>query len=131
KQVLKIVLTNWLNIVAIFIAVYVAAFISAIIIDKFTFSEALFGTTYGTLGYGMIFWLGFLILITLLDVILFSFNKQPQYTKYKLGVEWVLISSPLIYWLIRYNEWIFLVAILAFLVGQFLRKAYIFKILQS
>jgi len=131
KEVMKIVSTNWVNVIVIFIAVYVAGFISAIVEDRATFSEALFGTTYGILGYGMMFWIGFFILICFLDTLLFSFNKQPQYTNYKLAIEWVLISSPFIYWLIRYNQWIFLVAVLAFLAGQFLRKAYIFKILQS
>lgn len=126
---MKIVLTNWINVASIFIAVYVAGFISAIVKDKFKFNEALFGTTYSILGYGMIFWIGFFILISLLDILLFSFNKQQQYTNYKLIIEWVLISSPFIYWFVKYNQWIFLVAIIAFLIGQFFRKPHIFKIL--
>ncbi len=129
KEVMKIVLTNWINVASIFIAVYVAGFISAIVKDKFKFNEALFGTTYSILGYGMIFWIGFFILISLLDILLFSFNKQQQYTNYKLIIEWVLISSPFIYWFVKYNQWIFLVAIIAFLIGQFFRKPHIFKIL--
>jgi hypothetical protein len=129
KEVMKIVLTNWINVASIFIAVYVAGFISAVVKDKFKFNEALFGTTYSILGYGMIFWIGFFILISLLDILLFSFNRQQQYTNYKLAFEWLLISSPFIYWLIKYNQWIFLVAIIAFLIGQFLRKPHIFKIL--
>lgn len=131
KEVIKIILTNWINVVVIFIAVYFASFISAIVNDKFKFNEALFGTTYAVVGFGMIFWIGFFILITLLDVLLFVFNQQPQYTNYKLVAEWILISSPFIYWLIKYGQWIFLVAILAFAVGQLLRKPHIFKILQS
>ena len=126
---MKIVLTNWINVASIFIAVYVAGFISAIVKDKFKFNEALFGTTYSILGYGMIFWIGFFILISLLDILLFSFNKQQQYTNYKLIIDWVLISSPFIYWFVKYNQWIFLVAIIAFLIGQFFRKPHIFKIL--
>ena len=122
KEVMKIVLTNWINVASIFIAVYVAGFISAIVKDKFKFNEALFGTTYSILGYGMIFWIGFFILISLLDILLFSFNKQQQYTNYKLIIEWVLISSPFIYWFVKYNQWIFLVAIIAFLIGQFLNN---------
>jgi hypothetical protein len=76
------------------------------------------------------FWLGFFMLIGILDVVLFSFNKEPRYTNYKLALEWIVISSPFIYWLIKYNQWIFLVAILAFLIGQYLRRPFIFRILQ-
>lgn len=130
KEVIKIVLSNWVNVLVIFVAVYIVGFISAMIKDKFTFSEALFGTTYSVVGYGMIFWIGFFIVVALLDVLLFSFNKQSQYTNYKLAFEWLLISLPFIYWLIKYNQWVFLVAVLAFLIGQYLRRPYIFKILQ-
>jgi len=130
KEIMKIVLTNWVNLVIIFVVVYVAGFISAMINDKFTFSEALFGTTYSVVGYGLLFWRGFFIVIALLDVLLFSFNREPRYTNYKLAIEWIVISSPFIYWLIKYNQWIFLVAILAFLIGQYLRRPYIFKIME-
>ena len=130
KEIVKIVLCNWVNVVVIFVAVYVAGFISSMINDKFTFNEALFGTTYSVVGYGSIFWIGFFIVIALLDVLLFSFNREPRYTNYKLALEWIIISSPFIYWLTKYNQWIFLVAILAFLIGQYLRRPYILKILQ-
>lgn len=130
KEVIKIVFTNWINLSVIFIAVFVAGFISAIVYDRFTFSEALFGTTYSIVGYGMLFWFGFFILIGLLDIVLFSIIKQPQYVIYKLVLEWIIISSPFIYWLIKYNQWIFLVAIIAFLIGQYLRRPYISKILE-
>ena len=130
KEVFKIVLTNWINIIAIFIVVYIAGFISAIIRDKFTVSKALYGTTYSVLGYGIVFWIGFFILISLFDFLLFSFDRQPKYTTYKLAVEWLVISSPFIYWFIRYNQWVFLVAVLAFLLGQYIRRPYVFKILE-
>jgi hypothetical protein len=70
------------------------------------------------------------LLIALLDVVLVSFNREPRYTNYKLALEWIIISLPFIYWLIKYNQWIFLLAILAFLIGQYLRRPYIFKILE-
>lgn len=130
KEIMKIVLCNWVNVVVIFVAVYVAGLISSMINDKFTFNEALFGTTYSVVGYGSIFWIGFFIVIALLDVLFFSFNREPRYTNYKLALEWIIISSPFIYWLIKYNQSIFLVAILAFLIGQYLRRPYILKILQ-
>ena len=130
KQVFKVVLTNRINLFTIFIAVYIASLIFNMANAKFALGEALFGATYLVLGYGIMFWIGFIICILVLDIALFSFYKEPQYTTYKLAIEWLLISSPFIYWLIKYNQWIFLVAILAFLIGQYLRRPYILRILE-
>lgn len=130
KKIIKIVLSNWINLLTIFVVVYVVGFLSAVINDKFTFSEALFGTTYSVVGYGMLFWIGFIICILVLDILLFSIDKKPQNTTFKLFIEWLIISAPFIYWLIKYGEWIFLVGILAFLLGQILRKHRILKLLK-
>lgn len=130
KQVFKVVLTNRINLFTIFIAVYIANLIFNIANAKFAFGEALFGATYLVLGYGIMFWIGFIMCILVLDTVLFSFCKEPQYTTYKLAIEWILISSPFIYWLIKYNQWIFLVAVLAFLLGQYLRRPHIIRILE-
>ena len=90
---------------------------------------AIFGSVFLILGYGIMFWLGFFILIGILDLVLFSVVKRPPHVNYKLALEWIIISLPFIYWLIKYNQWIFLVAIIAFLIGQYLRRSYIYKIL--
>jgi hypothetical protein len=130
KELIKILLSNWVNLLVIFIGVYIGGFISAKIYDRFTVSEALFGTAYSVILYGMIFWVGFITCIFALDVIMFSFHKEKQYTTVKLVIEWSIISAPFIYWLIKYNQWIFLVAVLAFLLGQYLRRPYIIKVLE-
>jgi hypothetical protein len=130
KEVLKIFLSNWVNLVVIFLAVYVIGFISAMINDKFTFGEAVLGVTYSVALYGIVFWVGFLVGVLVLDIILFGFSRIPGHTTMKLAIEWVLIRTPFIYWLLRYNQWIFLIAVLAFLVGQYLRRPYILKILE-
>src|SRR6185437_15514123 len=101
KEVIKIILSNWINLLTIFIVVYIAGFFSAIIHDKFAFNEALFGTTYSIVGYGMIFWIGFIICILILDIILFGFNRKRQNATSKLFIEWLIISSPFMYWLIK------------------------------
>jgi hypothetical protein len=130
KQLLQILLTNWINVVLILLSTFVFSILNSIVNANFTFGEAIFGSIYLVLGYGIMFWLGFFMLIGLLDVVLFSIMKQLKYVNYKLALEWIIISSPFIYWLIKYNQWIFLVAILAFLIGQYLRRPYIFKILE-
>jgi hypothetical protein len=129
KVVLKIVLTNWINFLVIFIALWVAGFLSALLIDNFSFSEALFETVFALLGYGMPFWISFFIFIGILDIVLFSLNKEYKFTIYKLAIEWLFISSPYIFWLIKYHQWIFLVGMIAFLTGQYLRKTHIYRIL--
>lgn len=130
KQLLQILFTSWINLVIILLFTFIFSIITSIVTENFTFGEAVFGSVYLVLGYGIMFWLGFFLLIGVLDLILFSVAKELQYTNYKLALEWIIISSPFIYWLIKYNQWIFLVAILAFLVGQYLRRPHILKILQ-
>jgi hypothetical protein len=130
KQLLQILFTNWINLTVILLSTFVFSIINSMISVNFTLGQAVFGSVYLVLGYGIMFWLGFFLLIGVLDLILFSVAKEPQYTNYKLAFEWLFISLPFIYWLIKYNQWIFLVAILAFLIGQYLRRSYIFKILQ-
>lgn len=130
KEVLKIVLTNWVNILTVYICLFVSLFVSELIPGIATLKDALYNTFGSLIVYYLSFWLGFSMLIALLDVLFFSFDKQAQYTNYKLIFEWLLISLPFVYWLIKYNQWIFLVAILAFLLGQYLRRPCILKILQ-
>lgn len=129
KNIFKIILSNWINIVLILIAVYAYAFIIAYSGRTFDFNDSIFSATYLIFLYGMLFWAGFIVSILILDVIMFAFNKAPQYTTVKLIVEWIIISAPFIYWLIEYSEWTFLIAVLAFLLGQYLRRAYIIKML--
>ena len=100
KNVLvKIALTNWINFLVIFIALFVAGFLNALLIDDFSFSEALLETVYSLLGYGMLFWLSFFILIGVFDIVLFSLSKEHKFVNQKLAIEWLLISSPFIFWL--------------------------------
>lgn len=130
KELFRIYLTNWINLGVVFLFVYIAGFLSALLNDKFTIREAFFGTTYSVVLYGMLFWLGFILSVFILDTILFSIYREPKYVFIKLIIEWLIISLPFIYWLCKYNQWIFLVAVLAFLIGQYLRQTPIVKLLQ-
>lgn len=129
KKVLKIALTNWVNILTVYIFMFGWLFISELVPGIATLKDALYNTFGSLIVYDLPFWLGFSMLIALLDVLFFSFDKKSQYTNYILIFEWLLISLPFVYWLIKYNQWIFLVAIFAFSIGQYLRRPYIFKIL--
>lgn len=131
KNTLKVFFTNWVNITLIFVATYVATVISALVSGKFSFTHAVFGSVYSVALYGIMFWIGFIVCVLILDIILFGFNREIKHTTLKLFIEWLIISAPFIYWLIEYGEWIFLIAVLAFLLGQYIRRAYIIKMLEK
>ncbi len=130
KQVFKVFFTNRINLLVIFTSVYIASFIFNLINADFGLREALFGATYLVLGYGIMFWVGFLFYVFVLDIVLFSVYKDAKYITFKLAIEWVLISLPFIYWVVRYNQWMFLIGVFAFLLGQYLRRPHIIRIFE-
>ncbi len=130
KEIIKIVLSNWINVVVIFILVYFVKCISFLKDGRFTFRESLETPLYHIFGYGFLFWLIFLFLISVSDLLLFGFSRELKYTGYKLLLQWLIVSLPFIYWIVRDNARIFLVAMLAFLLGQYLRRGYILNILK-
>lgn len=127
---IRIFKTNWVNLLAIFSAAYLFNIVGTMSSQEdsvwTSLSIALFGGLFGIIAYGAIFWVGFLLLIFIFDSLLFKSNKG---VTAKLILEWFLISTPFAYWLIEYQEWVFLVGILAFLIGQFIRKPKIKSIL--
>ena len=130
KIKLKIFMTNWVNLVGIFLAAYLFTIITEIVKlfpNKLTSDEILnslfvgfLGGLFGILGYGLIFWLGFLLAIFLLDMILMSPKRENL--RIKLLFEWIAISIPFVYWGIQYTEWIWFILVLCFLLTQLLRE---------
>src|SRR5690606_22894989 len=114
KGIMKIVLTNWISIAVMFVSLFLVLLVTELLPDFITLKEALYNSFGTVIVYYMSFWIAFLLLMVLFDVLFFSLNKQPQYTNYKLIVEWFLISLSFIYWFIPYSKLMFLVATLAF-----------------
>ncbi|WP_299462645.1 hypothetical protein [Mucilaginibacter sp.] len=79
--------------------------------------------------YGAMFFAGFMIIMLFLDIILLRQNAK--YLRVKLISEWILGSSPFVYWTVIYNEWIFAVAIVAFGGAQLLREKRIVSIINQ
>jgi len=131
KQVFKVVLTSRVNLLTIFTITYIVTVISGVTNDNLSVGQSLFGSLYSVLGYGIMFWIWFILLITVLDVLLFGFDKRVEYVNAKLLLEWAIISFPFVYWLVKYNQWVFLAALIAFLMGQIIRKPMILKILTN
>lgn len=75
----------------------------------------------------MMFWGLFVASLIVLDLLLIV--KSQNNVRQKLLIEWFLISGPFVYWVIRYGEWIFLMAIITFAITQFFRNRLIVKIL--
>lgn len=130
KTYLKILKTNWINVLGIFLAVYLFGIASTLTERTTSLSDALYtGVVMGIFGiifYGMMFWAGFIASIIILDFALI--RKHWKNLNLLLLLEWLIISAPFVYWLILYSEWVFLVAILAFLITQYLRKEKILKV---
>jgi len=119
---MKIIKTNWINLIGVFIAVFIyAIFLN---LNDTNVSRNLFQSILPALIlvclYGILFWALFILLLVGLDLI-FIVKDQTNLTA-KLLIEWLIISGPFIYWAVRYREWIFVVAIIALLITQFIRQ---------
>lgn len=129
---LKIFLTNWINILVIFIAVYATIIISELLKIQSThdipdaLSTGFLGGLFAIIFYGAVFWIGFVIAMFLLDFVFM--NESLQKLDLKLLIEWVVVSSPFIYWFAKYTQWVFLVAVIAFFISQSIRRKKILKI---
>lgn len=123
---MKIILTNWINICGLFITVFFTCiFILYREGTTMNIFQMIIASLMSVCLYGMIFWGLFVVLIVFFDLILIVFNQK--HITLKLLIEWVLISSPFVYWFFKYDEWIFAVAVVSYLVTQLMRKRLIMK----
>lgn len=125
---MKVIKTNWINIIGVFLAVFISAFI--LNLNDINVSRTLFQAIVSALilvcFYGIMFWGLLIISLVILDLLLIV--KNANNLKVKLLLEWLIVSAPFIYWTVRYNEWIFLTGIIALLVTQLLRERVIKKV---
>ena len=124
KNKMKILTTNWLNIIGIFLFTYIYSLVKDYCLGTYSLFQAAISALILICLYGIVFWTGFIVCILTVDVIFIN-DKN---IKLKLIIEWFIISCPFFYWALKYNEIIFLVAILAFLITQMLREKLIRKI---
>jgi hypothetical protein len=125
---MKILTTNWINILGVFVATLIYAVIlnhSDSNLSYNIFQSIVAGLILICL-YEMIFWGLFIISLIVADLLLIVWSQK--LLKQKLLIEWLLVSSPFMYWVIKYQDWISLIAIIAFLITQLLREKLIIKI---
>ena len=121
-SIMKVLLTNWINLLGIFIVAFVCA--TVLNYNDENVSRTLFQAMIAALIlvclYGIMFWGILIVSLIIFDMLLIRTDQNNLKTK--LLIEWLVISSPFVYWMIRYNEWIFLALVLAFLITQLLRE---------
>lgn len=127
---MRILRTNWINMLGVFIFLLTYSIIfNSTVDDGVTrnFFQSIFAAVFVIFLYGIMFWAGFIIALIILDLILIVPNQDKL--TLKLLFEWAIISIPFIYWAIIYEKHrnIFIVAIIAFLLTQLLRKKIIEK----
>jgi hypothetical protein len=129
---MKVFKTNWISVVGVFISVFLfAIFLN---LNDLNVSRNLFQSIIPSLilvvAYGCMFWIVFFILLLILDLFFIAKGRYMSLMA-RLLVEWAIISGPFIYWAIRYQEWIFVAAVLAFLITQFLRQRQIARLIKE
>lgn len=125
---MKVLLTNWVNLLGVFIPTFLYTIINSCFNYSATLGQALFGAFLLICLYGIMLWGGFLLSLILLDSVLII--PSTQYLRIKLIVEWVIISSPILYWTIKYERQrtLFLIAVISFLITQMIRRNLIVKV---
>ncbi|REC71461.1 hypothetical protein DRF60_20640 [Chryseobacterium elymi] len=126
---MKILYTNWINIVGVFIVLFLftAIFDSLDPNVSRSFFQAIIASLIGIFLYGMIFWICFIIALIVFDLFLIVFNQK--HLEIKLLLEWIIISAPFVYGAVKYPEQriLYIVAVITFFITQLLRKGLINK----
>lgn len=132
QNILKILLSNWIHLFAIYFGFYLTI-IGAKIFESNDYSwsstlfESLLTIPLLILVYGLDLLWKFFVTIIILDIILFSFNQR--WTKEKIIIEWAIIVTPFINAAFEYKYWAWLTISILFLLTQFYRKKQILKII--
>ncbi|QQU02475.1 hypothetical protein [Myroides odoratus] len=117
----KLLKTNLINVIIVFIVVYIYSVIRAMKEADFNIFQGMFSALILVVLYGMFFWIAFFILLLLTNV--FILKKSSKQTFYVMFViQTVVVSIPFIYLGIYYEEWIFIVGVIGFLVSQMYRS---------
>ena len=106
-------------------------FLDSLLNNSTTFKQAIVGALLLICLYGIMFWIAFIILLAVLDLLLIMPNFKNIRTK--LIVEWGIISTPFIYWAIQYDRqrWLFIIVVITFFVTQLIRGNLIRKSVSS
>ena len=132
KYLVRVYLTNWINLVGIIAGTFLTIIVAAI----FSLEESaqslseLFGdllmTPFFLLLYGLLPMAIFLLLMLFLDIICFS--RKTSHIFPLLFVQWLVLVIKPIEWAIDNNYWLWVGLSVSFLVTQYLRSKQIDKL---
>ena len=124
---MKIILTNWINVLGVFLVVFASSFVLALTDTNLSYNifQSIIAALFLVCGFGIMFWALFIVSLVILDVIIIIPNKINL--KNGLIIEWLIISVSSAYLAIKYHEWIVVIAIIAFFITQLLREKLIRK----
>ena len=126
---MKILITNWINLLGVFIVLFLYGIATNVSNPIPTLSQnfwqSILAILFGICINGILFWLLFIVSLIAFDLLFIV--KDQNNLKVRLLIEWLLISLPFIYWVIKYNQWIFLMGVIAFLITQLIRQNLIVK----
>ncbi|OMP74702.1 hypothetical protein [[Flexibacter] sp. ATCC 35208] len=128
---MKIIKTNWINIIGVFIAVFLYAIVLNLIdtnVSRNVFQSVLPALILVCL-YGLVFWVLLILLLVILDLLLIV--KKTSNLRVKLLIEWLIIGSPFTYWAVRYGQGIFIAGVISLLITQFIRWKHIKAVLKA
>jgi hypothetical protein len=125
KLKIRVALTNWINVIGIFLISYLFVIVYEIKDFPFILLSALFLL----IGYGIVFWFFFIVTIFILDFTLF--NQSTKFVYEKLFAEWIIVCTPFLYWIFDNQYPYFKHQIIAFGITQYIRKNKILKILKN
>ena len=125
---MKILKTNWINVVGVFSIVLIYSIITNLFFNttsSLNFFQSIIAALILVCLYGVLLWLLFIGSLIILDLLLIVRSRKDL--RLKLLIEWLIISLPFIYCSIIYERqrWIFFVAIITFLITQLLRESII------
>ncbi|RFM29067.1 hypothetical protein [Deminuibacter soli] len=123
--------TLWINLLGVFVSLLVYSTINNYFIDRTVsrnFFQAIVAAAFLIGLYGILFWMYFILMLLLLDFVLDI--KALKKIRYKLFIQWLITSLPVLYWALRYEQQrvFFLIAIVSFFITQILKKYLIKKI---
>lgn len=130
KKLFKIISTNWIHLVGFYLATYLTIVVGEffdptegwepIVLTGFVAALMLF-IVYG---YVIIGW--FYLAILIMDIGAFSWKNN--WTKRTLILEWIIISTPFIFWAVEYKYWLWITLSVSLLLTQLMRARRIEKI---
>jgi hypothetical protein len=75
---MKILLTNWINLLGVFLVTFVYTIVQVLTDPNSSYNifQAMLAALFFVLGYGLMIWGLFIVLLVVLDLILIVFNRK-------------------------------------------------------